>query len=87
MTQKTSLTNKKFYVIRFDDGFYFSGTTPFTRRRVPFRKARLFSQRNHAALCIRELKHTDASIIELTIEEPDYEKEKASEEESNRTLS
>lgn len=79
--------NKIFYVIRFSDGTYFAGTTPFTRKRVDFRKARVYNMRNHAALSVRELNLENAEIIALTVEEPSYEKETSSEEESNRALS
>jgi hypothetical protein len=75
---------KSFYVIRFDDGTYHSGTTSFYRKRVVFRKARVYTMRNHAALSIKELRMKDASIVELSVKEPCYET--APEKESDRAL-
>ena len=79
---------KSFYVIRFDDGTYHTGTTPFTRKRVPFRKARVYTQRNHAALSISELNFKDATIIEITVVEPSHheKEEKDWEETCHRAL-
>lgn len=74
---------KRFYVIRFDDGTYFRGTTPYSRRRVDFSRARVYNQENHAKLSIKELRMEDAKVIQLTIPEPDFnEKEVAPEEDT-----
>lgn len=87
MSRKTcSKKTKFFYVIRFPDGQYFTGTTGYTRRRTTFKKARVYNQKNHACLSIKELGLEDAEIIELSVEEPSHEKEETSQEESNRAL-